>query len=259
MCWLIRAPKAAGGRLSRAASGSERSELALDCRLPTASSLQLSQHTLRPDSPATPGTSSPTPPPAARRPDSARHLYRSAQRLPPDLSGPESGCGPRKAGIGGERPWRLGARSRSGRRLPAARPPDSGAQCHWPTAGGTGSQARPWSALGLRAKPSQCLGILVARRPGPRENTTQERASARARGQRWFARPASCVSRSGRRPTTVCLAAAFRRRRRGKRWAACNPGCGRSRRRHWTAGQASEDRPRSTGTPRPCRHGRHRA
>ena len=71
VCWLIPAPRAAGGRLSRAAVGRERSEPALDCRRPVAYSLQLSQHTLRPDSPATRGISIPTPPrvlPAARPP-----------------------------------------------------------------------------------------------------------------------------------------------------------------------------------------------
>ena len=66
-CWLMVVLEAAGVRLSRAAAGRERSELALDRRMPVAYSVLMSQHAPRPDAPDTSPT--PIPPPAAcRRP-----------------------------------------------------------------------------------------------------------------------------------------------------------------------------------------------
>ena len=130
VCWLIPAPKAADSRLSRAASGRERSEPALDCRLPVAYSLQLSQHTLRPDSPVTRGTSSPTPPPAACRQSHGFGPPHPASR--PSCSRPSvgvrdqaAGGRARGAGIGTSGCRRPNCRARPRRRLPAARPPDS--------------------------------------------------------------------------------------------------------------------------------------
>ncbi len=122
--------EAGGGRLSGAAVGRERSELALDCRPPVAYPLQLSQHTLRPASPATRGTSIPTPPPAAcgplpDPPDSAPDRLQVGPAAPPRRSGPGSGCGRQAAG----------SRSREATALPAEMPtptPPPAARCPAP-------------------------------------------------------------------------------------------------------------------------------
>jgi len=69
-CWLMVVLKAAGVRLSRAAAGRERSELALDRRMPAAYSVLMSQHAPRPDAPVVRMHPPPilTPPPVACRP-----------------------------------------------------------------------------------------------------------------------------------------------------------------------------------------------
>ncbi len=71
-------------------------------------------------------------------------------------------------------------------RPPAARcpDPDLSVRCLWLSAGSTGSQTRPWSALGLRAEPALCLGVLVvnglhARRGYPSVASTAARIVAR--------------------------------------------------------------------------------
>gem|GEM_PF-4857898 len=71
-CWLMVVLEAAGVRLSRAAAGRERSELALDWRMLAAYPVLMSQHAPRPDGPDTTPPPPPppilTPPPAACRP-----------------------------------------------------------------------------------------------------------------------------------------------------------------------------------------------